>query len=194
MDYEAEYNNRRRVPEHVEINARWHAASAAYRPAARAALDQSYGPGERHRYDLYFAADYEAEYNNRRRVPEHVEINARWHAASAAYRPAARAALDQPYGPGERHRYDLYFAADPKAPLVVYIHGGYWQRGGREDYAWLAQCARRARAGGRPAVLLSVPGRLGDGHRRGGAPVPGRAVEEDRQAARSSSATRPAGT
>ena len=85
------------------------------------------------------AIDYEAEYNNRRRVPEHVEINARWHAASAAYRPVARAELDQPYGPGERHRYDLYFAGDPKAPLVVYIHGGYWQRGGREDYAWLAQ-------------------------------------------------------
>ena len=83
--------------------------------------------------------DYEAEYNNRRRVPEHVEINARWHAASAAYRASARADLDRIYGPGERHRYDLYFAADPNAPLVVYIHGGYWQRGGREDYAWLAQ-------------------------------------------------------
>jgi arylformamidase len=83
--------------------------------------------------------DYEAEYNNRRRVPEYVEINARWHAASAVYRPAARAELDLPYGPGERHRYDLYSAGDPKAPLIVFIHGGYWQRGGREDYAWLAQ-------------------------------------------------------
>jgi arylformamidase len=85
------------------------------------------------------AIDYEAEYNNRRRVPEYVEINGRWHAASAAYRAVARADLDQRYGPGERHRYDLYLAADPNAPLVVYIHGGYWQRGGREDYAWLAQ-------------------------------------------------------
>lgn len=85
------------------------------------------------------AIDYEAEYNNRLRVPEHVEINARWQAASAAYRPVARTELDQPYGPGERHRYDLYFAGDPKAPLVVYIHGGYWQRGDRRDYAFLAQ-------------------------------------------------------
>ena len=83
--------------------------------------------------------DYEAEYNNRRRVPEHVEINARWQAASAAYRPLARAELDQPYGPGQRHRYDLYLAGDPEAPLVAYIHGGYWQRGNREDYAFLAQ-------------------------------------------------------
>ena len=92
------------------------------------------------------AIDYEAEYNNRQRVPEHVEINARWQAASAAYRAVARAELDRPYGPGERHRYDLYYAADPNAPLVVYIHGGYWQRGGREDYAWLAQALVAQRA------------------------------------------------
>ena len=85
------------------------------------------------------AIDYEAEYNNRLRVPEHVGIAAGWQAASAAYRQLARADLDQPYGPGERHRYDLFFAGDPKAPLVVYIHGGYWQRGDRKDYAFPAR-------------------------------------------------------
>ena len=83
--------------------------------------------------------DYEAEYNNRRRVPEHAKINARWQSASAAYRRSARARLDQSYGSGERHRYDLFFAGDANAPQVVYIHGGYWQRGDREDYAFLAQ-------------------------------------------------------
>ncbi|MBO0740775.1 MAG: alpha/beta hydrolase [Hyphomicrobiaceae bacterium] len=83
--------------------------------------------------------DYEVEYNNRQRVPEHVEINARWQRASAAYRATARADLDQAYGPGERHRYDLFMAGQANAPLVVYIHGGYWQRGDRRDYAFLAQ-------------------------------------------------------
>jgi arylformamidase len=85
------------------------------------------------------ALDLEAEYNNRQRVPEHPQINARWSAASAAYRQAARAELDQPYGPKERHRYDLFRAGDAKAPLVVYIHGGYWQRGDRKDYAFVAK-------------------------------------------------------
>jgi arylformamidase len=85
------------------------------------------------------AIDYEAEYNNRRRVPEHADINARWQTASAAYRASARADLDQAYGPGERHRYDLFFAGKANAPLVVYVHGGYWQRGDRKDYAFLAQ-------------------------------------------------------
>jgi arylformamidase len=88
--------------------------------------------------------DYEAEYNNRRRVPEHVEINARWQAASDAYRKAARAGLDQPYGPAERQRYDLFSAGSRPAPLVVYIHGGYWQRGERQGYAFLARALNAA--------------------------------------------------
>jgi arylformamidase len=83
--------------------------------------------------------DLEAEYNNRRRVPEHPRINARWSAASAAYRAAARADLDRPYGSGERQRYDLFHAGDAAAPLVVYIHGGYWQRGDRKDYSFVAR-------------------------------------------------------
>ena len=35
LDLEAEYNNRRRVPAHAEHAARWQAASAAYRRAAK---------------------------------------------------------------------------------------------------------------------------------------------------------------
>jgi arylformamidase len=88
--------------------------------------------------------DLEAEYNNRQRVPEHPQINARWSAASAAYRQTAKADLDQPYGPKERHRYDLFRAGNAKAPLAVYIHGGYWQRGDRKDYSFVAQALNAA--------------------------------------------------
>lgn len=90
------------------------------------------------------AIDYETEYNNRLRVPEHVDIVPRWQQASAAYRSAARADLDQPYGPGERHRFDLFRAGGAEAPLAVYIHGGYWQRGDRKDYAFVAQALNAA--------------------------------------------------
>lgn len=87
------------------------------------------------------AIDYESEYNNRRRVPEHVEIALRWQQASAAYRATARADLDQPYGPGDRQRYDLFRsgADNAGAPLAVYVHGGYWQRGDRKDYSFVAE-------------------------------------------------------
>jgi len=84
--------------------------------------------------------DYEAQYNNRARVPEYVDISARWLLASRDYRSTKQGAqLDIAYGPGERHRYDLFPAAADPAPLLVYIHGGYWQRGDRTEYAFLAR-------------------------------------------------------
>jgi arylformamidase len=83
--------------------------------------------------------DYEAEYNNRRRVPESAEIMERWQMLSAAYRLAHAPEGDRPYGSRERQRYDLFVASTGSAPLVVYIHGGYWQRGDRKDYSFVAR-------------------------------------------------------
>jgi arylformamidase len=97
------------------------------------------------------AIDYEAEYNNRARIPAYRDIIARWQATSAIDRAAATAELDQPYGAGERQRYDLFHAADPAAPLVVYIHGGYWQMGGRQDTAFVARALTAA------GVAVAVP-------------------------------------
>jgi arylformamidase len=85
------------------------------------------------------AIDHELEYNNRIRIPEYLEVVTGWRAMSAAHRPAAHARLDQPYGPGERQRYDLFLAGEPGAPLVVFIHGGYWQLGAREDVGFVAR-------------------------------------------------------
>ena len=85
--------------------------------------------------------DHEAEYNNRRRVPEHTEIMARWAEHSARVRSEVPCELNQPYGPGPRHLYDLFHPSPgpADAPLVVYIHGGYWQRGDRADYSFVAE-------------------------------------------------------
>ena len=90
------------------------------------------------------AIDYEAEYNNRTRIPAYREIVARWQAVSAVDRRAAHGDLDQPYGTGERQRYDLFYAGEPGAPLVVYIHGGYWQMGSRQDTAFIARALNAA--------------------------------------------------
>jgi arylformamidase len=84
--------------------------------------------------------DYEAEYNNRVRVAGSAEIVARWTAASLTARHDLSPYLELAYGPGERHRYDLFEARrrGHSTPLVVYVHGGYWQRGDRKDYSFLA--------------------------------------------------------
>jgi arylformamidase len=84
------------------------------------------------------ALDYEAEYKAILRVPTFPQIVARWQAAAAVERRAPRAELDQPYGPGERQRYDLFRAGARAAPLVVFLHGGYWQMGDRQDCEFMA--------------------------------------------------------
>jgi acetyl esterase/lipase len=62
-----------------------------------------------------------------------------WAAASTSFREQRPTHLDLGYAPGERTKWDLYPAADAKAPCFVHIHGGYWQRGSKEIFACLAE-------------------------------------------------------
>jgi arylformamidase len=76
--------------------------------------------------------DYEVEYNNRARVPEHPEILARWARDAAAYRERMKtdenAELGLAYGPSPRQTVDLFFPdATGHTPLALFIHGGYWR-------------------------------------------------------------------
>src|SRR6202795_3131508 len=78
------------------------------------------------------AIDYEAEYNNRARVPEHAEIFARWTRDAELYRAdtlkQGRAELGLAYGDTTRQYLDLFHAqAGASAPLALFIHGGYWR-------------------------------------------------------------------
>ena len=69
--------------------------------------------------------DYEIEYNNRARVPENPALIAGWAKDAAAYRGQHAPSVIS-YGSGARHTIDL-FPADRDGPMVVFIHGGYWQ-------------------------------------------------------------------
>jgi len=72
--------------------------------------------------------DYEKEYDNRGRVPEHPEIFARWQREAAAYRDGALdGEFGLKYGPGARQSIDLFPAKDGDAPLALFIHGGWWR-------------------------------------------------------------------
>jgi arylformamidase len=69
--------------------------------------------------------DYEVEYNNRARVPENPSLIAGWARDAAAWRER-HVPRSLPYGPGARQVIDLFPAAN-QGPIVVFIHGGYWQ-------------------------------------------------------------------
>src|SRR5262247_2497604 len=76
--------------------------------------------------------DYEVEYNNRARVPEHPEIFARWVREAAAYRERMKAdenaEIGLAYGPTARQTVDLFFPdTTGHTPLAMFIHGGYWR-------------------------------------------------------------------
>lgn len=75
--------------------------------------------------------DYETEYNNRARVPEHPTIITDWANAARAYRTAetaaGRAVLGERYGDTPRQVVDLFGIPEGRAPLIVFFHGGYWQ-------------------------------------------------------------------
>ncbi len=87
--------------------------------------------------------DLEAEYNNRARVPDHPAHIAGWQRDAAAYRETAHCELDLAYGAGERHRLDLFHpqSGDAGGPIVMFIHGGYWQAFDKSSSSHLARGA-----------------------------------------------------
>jgi arylformamidase len=81
---------------------------------------------------LMMTIDYDIEYDNRRRVPEHPQILARMAEDARAYRARSvadgRAELDVRYGTSPRQIVDIFWSAiGPAAPLAMFIHGGYWR-------------------------------------------------------------------
>ena len=79
--------------------------------------------------------DYELEYDNGRQVPEHPALLLKRGRDAAAYREArkAHARLAEKYGSSPRQIIDLFPARGSataplaKAPLALFIHGGYWR-------------------------------------------------------------------
>jgi arylformamidase len=80
-------------------------------------------------------AERDAAYNNSEAVKDSATLNAARETASAGFRSAHPEHLDLRYGPRERNTWDLFPAKDPKAPCLVFIHGGYWQRNSKDQFA-----------------------------------------------------------
>ena len=81
--------------------------------------------------------DYEVEYNNRARVPENPAIMAGWARGAAAWRER-HTPRAMHYGSGARNTID-FFDGDRGGPIVVFIHGGYWQALDSSSFSHLAR-------------------------------------------------------
>jgi len=83
-------------------------------------------------------------YNNRALVPDHVRHLTRWAADSARVRASERCELDLAYGDGPMETLDLFPAADRgPAPVLVFLHGGYWRALDKSDHSFLAPAFTR---------------------------------------------------
>src|SRR5438105_9654281 len=78
-------------------------------------------------------------YNNTAAVPERDAIVADWAARSAQVRRERQGHLDLRYGDSPRERLDLFLAAEPNAPTLAFIHGGYWQMNDKEGTTFLTE-------------------------------------------------------
>ena len=84
-------------------------------------------------------AQLDAAYNNTAAVPERSALYADWKVRGDALRREHSRHLDIAYGDAPRERLDLFLAANPKAPTLAFIHGGYWQMNDKESFAFLAE-------------------------------------------------------
>jgi len=84
-------------------------------------------------------AALDAQVNLRARWPHHPEVFARWASASALAREQLPRRLDLSYGQSPGETLDFFPAAGAgPAPLLIFLHGGYWQALDKSDFSYLA--------------------------------------------------------
>lgn len=89
---------------------------------------------------------YDDQYNNRARVAEHPAILKGWADDSAAARAqlaaSSGAVLDVSYGADATETLDIFPAVQSsksaRAPVLVFIHGGYWRALDKRDASFVA--------------------------------------------------------
>ncbi|MGI9152045.1 MAG: alpha/beta hydrolase [Limnohabitans sp.] len=83
---------------------------------------------------------YDRMYNNRALVPEHAKHFAYWRDASAHVRETHRCFRDVAYGRGLNETLDIFPSetVSDHAPVVVFIHGGFWRALDKSDHSFIA--------------------------------------------------------
>ncbi len=84
------------------------------------------------------AAWHDRMYNNRALVPDFADHFERWRAGSLRARQQRPCVLDLAYGDGPNETLDIFPSRQPGAPVVVFIHGGYWRSLDKADHSFVA--------------------------------------------------------
>jgi arylformamidase len=80
----------------------------------------------------------ERDYNARAAIRDHPRIFARWAEQGHAARRMRACEVDLRYSSLDEERLDIFHAHQSDAPLLVFIHGGYWRSLDKSDFSWIA--------------------------------------------------------
>ncbi|MBP0638681.1 alpha/beta hydrolase [Cupriavidus sp. AcVe19-6a] len=78
------------------------------------------------------------QYNVRGGIPGYQAIFDRWARDSRGFRASHPVREDLAYGDDPKQSLDFFPAATPRRPLLVFIHGGYWQSLDKSDFSYVA--------------------------------------------------------
>ncbi|MEX2497207.1 MAG: alpha/beta hydrolase [Woeseia sp.] len=105
-------------------------------------------------YAGFTQADLDAQYNNRARFPDYEKHFESWTRWSEATRKKIPCDLDIAVGKSKFERIDIFPAASAKAPVYVFIKGGYWYSLDKCHYSYVAE-------GMRPHGITTVTNNFG---------------------------------
>ncbi len=84
------------------------------------------------------AAALDAAYNNRALVPDFASYFERWGEMSRRARASHPHTLDIAYGRQTGEKLDMFPGAANGAPVMVFIHGGYWRALDKSEHSFIA--------------------------------------------------------
>jgi arylformamidase len=85
----------------------------------------------------------DAQYNNRARFPDFSQHFENWNLWSDATRAKLPSTLDVAYGTSLLEKLDLFpSSGESKAPIYVFLHGGYWYSLDKSHYSYVAEGMR----------------------------------------------------
>jgi arylformamidase len=83
-------------------------------------------------------AEFDAQYNPSLALPDPAVPAKHFVATAERARQALPCVLDVPYGPTLEETLDIFPAAQPNAPVFVFIHGGYWRALSSKEFSGVA--------------------------------------------------------
>ncbi len=82
--------------------------------------------------------ELDQQYNVRAGIPGYQDIFLAWEKSSAEFRRTHPVRENLAYGPDIKQTLDFFPAATQGRPLLVFIHGGYWQSLDKSDFSYVA--------------------------------------------------------